>query len=201
MSGNTQDIMLGGYVQHKDFMPLIKAFKIPHNAVTLMLLEMQPRSVMKPEQRQDLLIFSEFKAEDKLATYTSGRIFHTYGELRWERQCSHVQVVYTGNEQYKPELDDSEEKALGDYCTPIRSYFLFGKRLDEGQIKRIGLAAQSGNFAEVRIPRLLRYPVLPALAGAERVQLAVCEYMDRVTGSNIAYRFKELIPYSPAKQV
>lgn len=201
MSYNAQEIMLGGYVQYKDFISLIRSFEVPHDGITLMLLEMQPRFVVKPEQRQDLLIFSEFKAEDNLATYTSGRIFHMYAELRWERQYSHVQVVYTGNEQYKPELSDSEKKTLDDCCV-TKSYFLFGKRLDEGQIKRIGESvAQSGDFAEVRIPRLLRYPVLPGLAGAERVQLAVCEYMDRITGENIAYRFKELIPYSPSVQV
>lgn len=200
MAQTTEELLLGGHLQHNDVATLIKAFKIPHDAVTLMLLEMQPRSVVKPEQRQDLLLFSEFKSEADFAAYTSGRIFHIHGELRWERQEAHIHVVYTGDSAYTPALNDSEEMVLDAYNAVTRSYFLFGKRLDEGQLKRIGPAALSGDFAEVRIPRLLRYPALPALAGAQRIQLAVCEYIDPITGVNIAYRFKELVPFQKSQE-
>src|SRR5258707_6451087 len=104
MTQTTEELLLGGHVQHKDFATLIKAFKIPdpHDTATLMLLEMQPRFVVKPEQRQNLLLFSELNAEADFAAYTAtpytvGRIFHIHGELRWERQHAHIQVVYTGD--------------------------------------------------------------------------------------------------------
>ncbi len=187
-----QDLMLGGRVQPDEFATLIKAFKTPYKMENLMLLEMQPRFVIKPEQRQDLLLFSTFKPE-VVAAYTSGRIFHIHGELRWEKQQAHIQVVYTGESTYAPILNDGEHEYLD--APTIRNYFLFGTRLDEGQRERIGPATQPGDFAEARIPRLLRYPDLPALRSAQRIQLAVCEYIDATTGVNIAYRFKELVPF------
>ncbi|MDQ2717458.1 MAG: hypothetical protein M3Z08_21395, partial [Chloroflexota bacterium] len=69
-----------------------------------------------------------------------------------------------------------------------------------GQLQRIGPAAQPGDFAEVRIPRLLRYPALDTLAGAQRIQLDTCEYIDPDTGANIAYRFKRLVPFQRSQE-
>jgi hypothetical protein len=57
------------------------------------------------------------------------------------------------------------------------------------------MPAKLGDFAEVRIPRLLRYPQLPTLAGAERVQLVMCEYVDSETAVNVAYRLKNLVSF------
>jgi hypothetical protein len=195
MIQTTTDLLLGGYVQNKNFSSFIKAFTVPHDTTTLMLMESQPRYIVQPEQRRDLLLFSEFKADTDFAPYTSGRIFHAYGELRWERHSSQVQVVYTGDAQYAPELPPNEPQTLKECERVIRNYLLFGKRLEEPQRLRIGSAAQPGDFAEVRIPRLLRYPTLPELANAQRIQLAVCEYMDQITGVNVAYRFQGLVPF------
>ncbi len=203
MAQTTEELLLAGSVPHKDFSAFIKAYKIPDDAITLMLLEKQPRDVVKPKARQGLLLFERFNPKADFApytSYTSGRIFHTQGELRWERQQADMQVVYTGDREYKPELNDSEEMALGAYDSVTRSYFLFGKRLDEKQLQRIGPAAQLGDFAEVRIPRLLRYPPLEELKDAERFQLAVCEYIDRATGANITYRFKNLVPFQKSQE-
>ncbi len=61
--------------------------------------------------------------------------------------------------------------------------------LAEKQLKRIGPPAQEGDFAEVRIPRLLRYPRLSPDAKADYLQLAVCEYIAPATGTSVAYRF------------
>ncbi len=194
MAQTTEELMLGGYVPHDAFATFINAYKIPLGVTTLMLLEIQPRNVVKSDVHQSLLLFEQFNPEADFASYTSGRIFHEQGELRWERHLADMQVVYTGDRAYKPELNDSEERTLDACASLIRSYFLFGKRLDEGQLKRIGPAAQLGDFAEVRIPRLLRYPQLEELKDAERIQLAVCEYVDCMTGMNIAYRFKKLVP-------
>jgi hypothetical protein len=199
MEQMTEQLLLGGRVKHNDFTALIKAYKIPPGAATLMLLEIEPRYVVEPKARQNLLLFEQFNPKAAFTLYTSGRIFHTQGELRWERQHTDIQVVYTGEREYGPKLNESEEWTLDGYDSVTKSYLLFGKRLDEGQRERIP-TAQPGDFAEVRIPRLLRYPSLEELKGAEYIQLAVCEYMDRVTGANIAYRFKKLVPFQKSQE-
>src|SRR5947209_8525060 len=160
-----------------------------------MMLEEQPRRVIEQDARLDLLRFVLFDPSFDFTPYTSGRVFHALGELRWEQQVTNIQAVYTGSRKYKPVLQDASETMLDPYIPRNREYFLFGKRLDQQQLDRIGPAAQPGDFAEVRIPRLLRYPQLPMLAGAERVQLVMCEYVDSETAVNVAYRFKELIPF------
>ena len=190
------ELLLAGTISGEDFASFIQAYNnIPPGAPALMLLEAQPRRVIEQDARQNLLHFAFFDPSFDFTPYTSGRIFHALGELRWERQHPNVQIVYTGHKEYRPQLPDASETPL-DACIPNdRKYFLFGKRLDKEQLGRIGRAAQPGDFAEVRIPRLLRYPQLPMLAGAERVQLVMCEYVDSETAVNVAYRFKELIPF------
>ncbi|MDQ2716044.1 MAG: hypothetical protein M3Z08_14145, partial [Chloroflexota bacterium] len=136
MSQTTQEILLGGHVPHDDLAALIKAFKIPPATEPLMLLEMQPRSLVEPGQRQNLLLFSEFQPEADIAAYTLGRIFHAHGELRWERQEREIQVVYTGDRAYAPALNDSKEEVLYAHNAVTRSYLLFGKRLDAEQLQR-----------------------------------------------------------------
>jgi hypothetical protein len=193
----TGELLLAGTIQGDDFTVFLQAYHIPHNiqpdAPALMLLEAQPRRVIEQDARQDLLHFAFFDPTFDFTPYTSGRIFHALGELRWERQHPIVQIVYTGHKEYKPELQDARETMLDAYIPKDREYFLFGKRLNEKQLDRIGPAAQPGDFAEARIPRLLRYPQLPTLANAERVRLVMCEYVDPATALNFAYRFKSLV--------
>jgi hypothetical protein len=148
-----------------------------------------------PEERQGLLIFSTWRKETEVTECISGRIFYEQGELRWERQQNHMQVVYIGKRECKPELNQGEEIALEDCERISRNYFLFGKRLSEEQRERISPTTQPGDFVEVRIPRLLRYPVLDAINHADRIQLAICEYVDRITGAIIAYRIEKLVPF------
>ncbi len=190
------ELLLAGTIHEEDFKAFILAYPIPRpDTSTLVLLEEQPRRIVEPGARQDLLYFASFDATFDFTSYTSGRIFHALGELHWERQHSTIRIVYTGREEYKPELQHAEEIALDSYFPLDREYFLFGKRLDDQQLNRIGLAGKKGDFAEVRIPRLLRYPQLPTLKGAERLQLVMREYIDNATALNFTYRFKNLVPY------
>jgi hypothetical protein len=200
--GAIGELLLAGTILEENFASFIQAYNNNFPPSTspgvpvLMLLEEQPRRVIQQDARQSLLHFAFFNPNFDFMPYTSGRIFHALGELRWERQHPEVQIVYTGDKQYKPGLPNARETTL-DACIPKdREYFLFGKRLNEEQLDRIGPVAQLGDFAEVRIPRLLRYPQLPTLAGAERVQLVICEYVDSETAVNVAYRFKNLVPFS-----
>lgn len=189
------ELLLTGFAKNEDFVALINTYTIPPNAVTFMLLENQPHYIIAPQERRELLHFAYFNPAFDFTLYTSGRIFHEYGELRWERQHPRIQIVYTGKQEYKPELERSSKKLLDEVEWQERRYLLFGKRLDDTQLDRIGPAAKRGDFAEVRIPRLLRYPPLDTASEAERVQLVVYEYLDPNTGANIAYRFKDFEPF------
>lgn len=192
----TEQLLLTGTQQGEDFTAFLQTYPlpdtIPPNAPVFMLLESQPHRVIEYDERQGLLHFALFDSTFDFTPYTSGRIFHALGELRWERQHTNIHIIYTGHKDYKPELRHAKEIRLDTCFFTDRAYFLFGKRLDEKQRDRIGPAAQPGDFAEVRIPRLLRYPSLPTLTGAERVRLVVCEYIHPVTSLNAAYRFKSL---------
>jgi hypothetical protein len=178
--------------------PLVATLTKP--AGTFLLLEQQPRQVVQRDDQQELLHFGQFDTNVNLEGYTSGRIFCDNFELRWEPRDTGTYVVYTGAEHYKPQLAETSTPNLkthtldlSPYAIRSTSYYLFGKRLAEKQIERIGPPAMKGDFAEVRIPRLLRYP--PATSGqqgAPHVRLIVCEYIDRDQDSIVAFRFKGL---------
>lgn len=194
------ELLFAATLREADFGPFLKTYRIPSDT-TLMLLESQPRYVIKQEERQELLHFAPFDASFDFTPYTSGRIFHELGELRWERQQAQVHIVYTGQKEYKPELPKIDETALDTIqFTDSRAYLLFGARLKGKQLEPIKPVAQEGDFAEVRIPRLLRYPLLDTIKDAERVQLVMREYIDPSTGLNVAYRCKSLEPFSKEKQ-
>src|SRR5205807_7229222 len=128
------------------------------------LIEHFPEQVItNTRERQDLLRFTHFDPAIPLVDYTSGRIFDEHAELRWEKQGNTMQAVYIGSKERVPilrryKLRESNElgklKPAGE-----KKYFLFGERLSPQDLKKIGPAAIAGDFAEVRIPRLLRYPV------------------------------------------
>ena len=196
----TGELLLAGFVKNVEFEALINTYNISSDTVPFILLENQPRRVIASGERQKLLHFARFDLCFDFTPYTSGRIFHQFGELRWERQQQRTQIVYTGKKEYKPELEQSIKKLLDEVEWQERYYILFGKRLDDKQLDRIGSVAKQGDFAEVRIPRLLRYPPTDLPTKVERVQLVVCEYLNPDTGANIAYRFKGLVPYEKPKE-
>jgi hypothetical protein len=198
-----QDLMVASTIKLAAFPALVQTWQVRADIPALMMLETMPRQIVEPEKRQDLLRFEFFQPDVAFAHYQSGRIFHEYGEIRWEKLPSdEVQVVYTGTPEYRLALPEAREKVLNaSVCArTARNYFLFGKRLESDERKRIGPATREGDFAEVRIPRLLRYPRLPTLEGAERIQLALYEYTDLATGTIIAYRFHDLVPFQTREE-
>ncbi len=201
------ELLLAGTVTDEDFIELVRTYPIPSDprTPTFMLLEIQPRFIITQEQRQGLLHFARFQPDFDFTPYTSGRIFHRHGEIRWERLHSLVQVVYTGSAGYRPAMqavDDVPEELLSTDLGTItdRKYLLFGKRLDADQLQRIGAPTQAGDFAEVRIPRLLRYPPLADNTEAECIQIAVREYLHPATGANMAYRFYDLVRFETSQE-
>jgi len=156
-------------------------------------------------ERQNLLLFIHLKdlKSDRykgihLNDYTSGRVFDQHAEIRWEQapqtgqQKGKFQVVYVGpeREQFPLEKNNEQGEKLGE---PHNTrYFLFGMRLDQDDINAIGPQAQEGDFAQLRIPRLLRYPSLPNGQRAQRLRLEVSEYVDEDTGKVHLFRFRDL---------
>jgi len=156
----------------------------------LFLAEKLPQYVVeKAEERQELLRFTYYDAAIPFADYTSGRIFHHDFELHWEQADGKgVRVVYIGEERNIEPLKVKSGLKLKKNSEP-KYYYLFGKRLEPDELELIGKPATGGDFAEVRIPRLLRYP---APTDAKRVCIGVCEYVQETTGKVELFRFQSL---------
>src|SRR6266700_5500384 len=210
----TEEILYSGPLTDEDFLKLIATcHKVNMFSDALTLIERFPAQVIKTKDRQDLLLFEQFTPGRNFAEFTYGRIFTDQLELRWERRGQKMHVVYLGRSEYASVLKDyrleDSAKVIPDNLKIIpdnlkqsqRFYYLFGERLSPEDRERIGWA-QPGDFAEVRIPRLLRYP--PANwkeQGKERepereqkkpyMQLPVCEYLDKA-GNVMLFRFQSL---------
>lgn len=156
----------------------------PDNAY--FLGEQQPAFVVKPEQRQNLLLFVPFTKSLPFADYSSGRIFHDDFELRWQQDNGWIQVVYLGAPEYCP---DALPEGNPVEMQRSRQFYLFGERLRPGDVEKIGKSAHEGDFAEVRIPRLLHYPVQ---GERRRVLVTLSESVDEKTGEVEQYRFQKV---------
>jgi hypothetical protein len=170
---------------------LIAACQFLENS--LFLAERLPQqTVISKQERQDLLCFRHFDPNIPFDIYTSGRIFNEDFELRWEKSddktAQSVYAVYVGKEQSLPLLKPVRDVRRNELP---RYYYLFGTRLEKEELEQIGEPAAEGDFAEVRIPRLLRYPPLD---GAKRVRLGVYEYLKEGTGEVLLFRFSSLEP-------
>ena len=196
-----EEILYTGSVQ--DIAKLVAVFKFPSQAYVL--VESMPQHVVK--ERQNLLQLTRLNAIHGLAeltNFTSGRVFDRDFELRWERVFGKTQVVFLGTKAvYQDTLRDvpelkQEEAALQYLDSHPRYYYLFGQLLDADDRERMGIQTLEGEeyYAEVRIPRLLRYPDLKPESSqkAQRVQLAVKEYADKSTGQVKLFRFSGLRP-------
>jgi hypothetical protein len=162
---------------------------IPDNAY--FLGEQQPTWVVKPAERQDLLLFVDYEPTLPFAAYTSGRIFHDEFELRWQKDNGQIQVVYLGNEDHCPQSLLSNQDGIKEDIAMQRSrqYYLFGELLRQPDVEKIGKPAREGDYAEVRIPRLLRYPVHDE---KRRVLVTIRESIDEKTGEVEQYRFQKV---------
>lgn len=183
------DIVCAGSVKDSEGLAaLIQACQFPTKS--LFLAEKLPTHVVvKAQARQDLLRFSSFAPDLPFAEYTSGRIFCSQRELRWENHGQSSQVVYTGDKRELPLLSMTMNVDLSQYKLQTSGYYFFGERLRPEELKLIGAPAQEGDYAEVRIPRLLRYPVE---SNWRRVRLRVVEYSDEKTGKVEFFRFQGL---------
>ncbi len=160
------------------------------------LVEQIPQHVLtNPEERQELLRFTRLEDGVDVSMSTSGRIFDRDFELRWERQAQETEtarVVYLGKSEALPAqlpLGQKLDEWRAGLTPRTRRYFLFGTLLDAKQLQEMGLPENQNSYAEVRVSRLLRYPMT-----AQRLQLMVREYVEKSTGRVKLLRFEGLKP-------
>ncbi len=187
------EILYTGKITFDKFSQLIVACHFPPEA--LVLTERLPEQVVRAEERLALLQFTYFSTNISIVGYTSGRIFQRDAELRWEKQEEKIHAVYIGPQEHSAILRDADLQEQHELATLKKRdkpayYYLFGERLRQDDLNKIGPSAKPGDFAEVRIPRLLRYPV--KLDQKRYIRLAVCEYIDERTGQVALFRFQGL---------
>jgi hypothetical protein len=216
----TRDFLHAGTV--KDIAALIEACDFPHDAFFLgEQLPWKVIDASRRQELLQFAYVNELKRQNNPdaannasidpAQYTSGRVFCSRFELRWHKKphSDETQVVYLGEGERKlsgllPASDLAELRAelqTLEGGVPVK-YYLFGTTLDtsnEGQrlLKRMGLPdeqkdGQARYYAEIRIPRLLRYPRLDGSGEKQRVRLVVCEYREKETGSVRLFRFQRI---------
>ena len=158
----------------------------------IFLAEQLPQRVVTQDQRKELLCCERFKSDAHFADYTSGRLFANTFELRWEKDGDMFRVVYVGSRRDMAHLTVKQDVMLEkkEFAKP---YYLFGKRLGLEGLAKVGSAAIEGDFAELRIPRLLHYPVEKQERYAY-VQLFIQEYVDQKTGDVALFRFQAIEP-------
>jgi hypothetical protein len=150
--------------------------------------ETLPIQIVRPQERDVLIRLKPFDATlpyETYAQFTFGRIFHVDFELRWQHDSGKISVMYIGIAQTIPFLQVRTNLKL-EKCAEQQCYYLFGERLRDEQLKNTSKPAVKGDFAEARIPRLLRYPLM---GHGRYAQLVVQEYLNVETKQVELHRF------------
>lgn len=199
------EILYAGSVPLEKMAQIVAACHFEQDALFLAEnIPMQP--VILQQVRRDLLRFTYVKEGTPCAAYSSGRIFQEDRELRWERQKEILHVVYLGPADTNVEIILLENglKNKNDRLAELKKslepkyYALFGERLKEEDLPYFGKTARPGDFAVVRIPRVLHYPVPQNDEPA--VRLLVCEYFNEAMGSVDLFRFQALETWNDKKR-
>lgn len=187
-----------------DIVPLIKA--LPFEGALFMAEEF-PRSLINdPVKRKQLLLFNflDRVTDDEKRRFTSGHVFTSDAELRWEKTAEDsYSVVYLGPPTTLDGLKESKQTTIfrEQYDLKCRYYYLFGQRLSEKTRQEMKIQVDASLsaerlYAEARIPRLLHYPWTkpPANEREKRVQLEILEYREKDTRQIHYYRFRGVKP-------
>jgi hypothetical protein len=154
---------------------------------TLVIVEQVPAGWLDAEARARGLRFEHFVAGQQIDPQTRGRIFGETFECRWEPGeggGTTVRVRYVGVPVQVEGLTPPAGIDLPALMTRNVRYDLWGERVDDPAI--VGEPSDALVYAELRVPRLLRYPVN---GRPRRVRLRVREYIDPMTGRVALSRF------------
>ena len=205
----TSEILYTGQVKREELATFIETcgFRSGPTSGIYFLAENSPTQVIAPQDRQNLLIFDFFNLNIPFANYSTGRIFSKQGELRWEGQYGDLRIIYLGDPSfasvknavdfvYKANFSEKNAK-LAELDQHERFYYLFGTKLDLYTIEQINgehtkNPVKRGDFAELRIHRILRYPAPGHVPDKGYVQLQVQEYIDPASGQIQFFRFQGL---------
>ena len=195
------EILCRGQVDALNLFQLLAACQeLQEPEESLLLTEQLPEHFVDAQERRNMLRFEIYGPEVDVTAYTSGRLFHNDFELRWEKQDALFRVVYLGSEQKKSRLDDFnlvEDTTFRDRLESEtleyreKKYYLFGEQIEEEIQEEHTETIHGKSFVELRIPRLLYYPVQ---SFSRYVQMVVREYIDKETGRVEYFRFQGLEP-------
>lgn len=181
MSLAVDEVVLCGVVSCLDLL----AASLP-SMPALTIVEQVPAGWLDAEARARVLRFERFVAGQRIDPQTRGRIFGDAFECRWEPGegggtivrvlCVGVPVQVEGLTPAGIDLAALKPRDV--------TYDLWGERVDDPAVA--GETSDALVYAELRVPRLLRYPVN---GRPRRVRLRVREYMDPVSGMIALSRF------------
>ena len=162
----------------------------------LFLAEQLPTNlIVSQKERLNLLRFTFIEESPPCVEYATGRIFQDDRELRWEKRGDKLHIIYLGPAEDSTDLQEDSLRENGELSTLIKGsepgyYYLFGERLGADDLEKLSKVAQPGDFAVLRIPRILRYPV--PQNDKRYVRLVVCNYLEKATGHVSLFRFQRL---------
>ncbi len=171
--------------------PAVQALEWP-DIVSYMYLEQVPhRWVSAPDMEKGLSL-RHLDPNLDFRRWERARLFCQNWELRWEKQDGLFWCVYVGSDRELPDFERAPELDLS-IAEPVskRCYYLWGLRVSDAALDIVGADPQPGTqvFLELRVPRLLRYPVS---SDARRVKLVTCEYIDPASGQTLYHRCHSL---------
>jgi len=149
---------------------------------TVMWLETALDHFLSDDEREHGLRFELYQADQPFEHWPHGRIFDETAELKWEKEGGQFHVVYCGSFAPPAGMQPAVNEAIKHEDS---SYYLWGSRIKNEDRADLGLQSDEAVFAELKIPRILRYPVSTK---AERVKLKVREFYN-AEGALIFTRF------------
>lgn len=135
-----------------------------------MYLERVPQVYLEPRQLPEALRLAALDPKTAFDGWERGRVFDAGQELRWERGRGEFHAVYCGA---APPAGMAAVE-LGAEGAREPAYYLWGQQVRPEDRERIGRRGDKSAFIELRIPRVLHYPVT---ADVRRVRVRVNELL------------------------
>lgn len=165
---------------------------LPWPPASFVYLERVPGGWLSAEEAAGAVCLAELDPALPFAAYERGRVFCSEFELRWEKVDGSFAAVLAGAVSHSAPFTPAVEPGLAAAQVCDTAYPLWGSPLPAEVLAALDPViagsgpANSRPFLELRIPRVLWYPVGP---DANRVQIRVREYYDSDSGELLYYRF------------
>lgn len=159
--------------------------------VAYMYLERIPERWLSLPEIANGVRFVTLDLKTPFQEWEHGRVFCSDFELRWEKMEGQFQTVLVGKAPMLTGFAHAIEPDLEAADRQTQYYLLWGQRVPEGEVEILGAQHKDDSqvFLEMRIPRVLRYPVPDT---ARQARLVVREYFDRLNGDLLYYRFTDV---------